>query len=246
MRNLIFCLVCLLVSTGLYASTQGSDLRVMSYNVRNGIGMDGKQDFQRVAEVIAKVNPDVMAVQELDSMTRRSKNTYVLEQIARSVKMNYVYGPAIKYDGGKYGIGLLSKEKPLHVKTVALPGREEARALLVVEFESYVFLATHLSLTEADQLASVELILKEAAQAGKPVLMAGDMNSIPSSPVQTALRKDFEVFTDGTWKTCNGECIDFIYGYKDGKTKFSVLQRRLVEDHMASDHCPVWIDIRFR
>ena len=246
MKKLIACLACILIGTEVYACCLGDSLRIMSYNVRNGIGMDSKQDYERVAAVISEVNPDVIALQELDSMTRRSKNTYVLERIARYTGMNYVYGAAIDYDGGKYGIGIMSKEKPLKVKNVPLPGSEEARTLLIVEFKEYVFLATHLSLTASDQLASIDIVLKEIKKTKKPVFMAGDMNSIPVSPTQVAIRKYFETFTDSNWKTCNGECIDFIYGYKNKKATVSVINRVLVEDYVASDHCPIFVDVRYR
>lgn len=240
------CLMCFLLGIEAYAFTAGDSLRIMSYNIRNGIGMDGKQDYERIAAVISKANPDVIALQELDSMTQRSHKTYVLEKVAQRVGMSYVYGAAINYGGGKYGIGIMSKEKPLKIKNVPLPGSEEARTLLVVEFNNYIFLATHFSLTSSDQFASIDLILKEIEKKKKPVFMAGDMNSTPSSPTQIALQKYFEVFTDFNWKTCNGECIDFIYGYKDKKTAFSLINRTFVEDYMASDHCPIFVDVRYK
>ena len=214
MKNLILCLLCLMVGLGLHASSaHGDSLRIMSYNVHNGIGMDGKVDYARIAHVISDVRPDVVALQELDSVTHRSP-VNVLEEIASVTGMNYVFGPAISYGGGKYGIGVMSKEKPLNVRNVSLPGKEEARTLLVVEFEKYIFLATHFSLTAADQIKSVEVILKEALSKEKPVFMAGDMNSVPSSLTQKNIRKYFKVLTDDHWITCNGECIDYIYGYK--------------------------------
>lgn len=62
-----------------------------------------------------------------------------------------------------------------------MPEHEEARVLLIVEYEKYIFLATYFSLIPADQETSAEMILKEIASMKKPVFMAGDMNSIPSS-----------------------------------------------------------------
>lgn len=189
MKKLILCLLSLIVGVELHASSaHGDSLRIMSYNIHNGIGMDGKVDYARIANVISDVNPDVVALQELDSITHRSP-VNVLEEIASVTGMNYVFGPAISYGGGKYGIGVMSKEKPLNVRNVSLPGREEARTLLVVEFEKYIFLATHFSLTAADQIKSIEVILKEVFSKEKPVFMAGDMNSVPSSLTQKNIRK---------------------------------------------------------
>ena len=48
------------------------------------------------------------------------------------------FAPAIDFDGGKYGIGLLAKKTPIRVERMALPGREEARAMILVEFDTLV------------------------------------------------------------------------------------------------------------
>ena len=93
--------------------------------------LDDVTDFRRTAAVINKVCPDVVAVQEIDSVTGRSGGKDVLREIAGLTLMHHMYAPAIDYDGGKYGIGMLSKEKPLGYRYLPLPGREEARALLV-------------------------------------------------------------------------------------------------------------------
>lgn len=49
-----------------------STLRLMSYNIRHGAGLDGRSDFERIAEVIKREHPDVVALQEVDSVTRRT------------------------------------------------------------------------------------------------------------------------------------------------------------------------------
>lgn len=150
---------------------ENNTLRIMSYNIRNGRGMDDMIDFRRTAEVINKVCPDVVAVQELDSVTGRSGGKDVLREIAGLTLMHHIYAPAIDYDGGKYGIGMLSKEKPLGYRYLSLPGREEARALLVVEFEKYIYCCTHLSLTEEDRMLSLPVIRQVAASTNKPFLL---------------------------------------------------------------------------
>lgn len=159
-------------------------VRIMSYNVHNAIGMDGKTDCNRIADIITSVNPDVVAIQEVDSMTIRSKRKDILGEIAKQTGMKATFAEAIPYQGGKYGIGILSKEKPIRVKRVPLPGREEARTMVLAEFNDYVFVATHFSLTSADQELSVPLVVNEVKLCGKPVFFAGDMNSEPYSKVQ--------------------------------------------------------------
>ena len=162
MKRLSLILALIVAATAAFAQDY---LKIMTYNVRNSKGMDNVMDCRRAAAVIRAQSPDVVAVQELDSMTRRSGGKYVLGEIADYAGMHAAYFPAIEFDCGKYGIGILSKERPLAVKGYPLPGREEERALLVAEFEDYIFACTHLSLTESDRLASLETVGKIADKA---------------------------------------------------------------------------------
>lgn len=178
------------------SAREKNTLRIMSYNIRNGRGMDDLSDFERTADAINKACPDVVALQEIDSVTGRSGGIDVLRELAERTLMHRVYAPAIHYDGGKYGIGMLSKEKPVNFHTVALPGREEARTLLIVEFEKYIYCCTHLSLTEEDRMLSLPILFKEAAAANKPLFIAGDMNAHPDSEFIRALQDKFIILTD--------------------------------------------------
>ena len=229
--------------TNMYAA---DTLRIMSYNTHNAVGMDGKRHYARIASVITASHPNVVALQELDSVTHRNNGVYALREIAELAGMHYVYCPAIPYDGGSYGIGILSHETPLSVERIPLPGREEARVLLVAEFAHYVLIATHFSLTPADEEASARIVAKTAAKYRKPVFLAGDLNAVPSSKAQRILRRHFTALTDTSWVTCEGTCIDYIYARTSRHARFSILHRRLIDDHMASDHCPVLVTLRLQ
>ena len=133
-------------------------LKLMTYNIKNANGMDDVCDFQRVANVINNASPDVVAIQEVDSMTNRSGQKYVLGEIAERTQMHAYFAPAIDYDGGKYGIGLLTRQVPVRLQTIPLPGREEARALILAEFEDYIYCCTHMSLTEEDRMESLKIV----------------------------------------------------------------------------------------
>lgn len=150
----------LLISAALFAfSAQAQNtLKLMTYNVRNATGMDDVFNSQRIANVINNVSPDVVAVQEVDSVTNRSKQKYVLGEIAERTQMYGYFAPTIDYDGGKYGIGLLTKQVPIRLQILPLPGREEERALILAEFEDYIYCCTHMSLTEEDRIKSLEIV----------------------------------------------------------------------------------------
>jgi endonuclease/exonuclease/phosphatase family metal-dependent hydrolase/Icc-related predicted phosphoesterase len=233
---------------------------IMSYNVRNARGLDNVTDYQRLADVILRETPDVVAVQELDSVTGRSKGADVLREIAGRALMYYVYGASIVYDGGKYGLGVLSKERPLNHYSVALPGREEPRQLLIVEFGRYIIGCTHLSLTDEDRMSSVDIIKREAAKARKPFFLAGDLNDTPETDVIRELQKSFLLLNNVKSFTFPADkpdrCIDYVAYYggdgkdSDGKTgaekPFTVISDKVAEESVASDHRPVAVKIRFK
>lgn len=229
---------------------QQNQLNVLTYNIHNGIGMDGKTDYARIAGLIRHSKADVVAVQEVDSATHRSKGRYVLGEIAAEALMHPTFGAAIPYDGGKYGIGILSREKPMAVRQRSLPGREEKRTLLIAEFKRYVLGCVHLSLTEADQMASVAVIREEAARCGKPFILAGDWNAVPQSALVKELQGDFRLLNNPKTPTFPADrpdrCIDYIALYQPTGTKLVSRRSYVWNKQKASDHRPVWTQLQFK
>ena len=223
-------------------------LRLMSYNIRNTKGMDGIHNIQRIANVIINEAPDVVAIQELDSMTTRSGQKYVLGELADRTQMHAIYAPAISFQGGKYGIGILSRQKPMGIKTYPLPGREEARMLMVAEFKDYYFACTHLSLTEEDRLASLDIIKSSTKKSHKPYFLAGDLNDQPESKFIQALQQDFQILTNTKHATFPApkptETIDYIAAWKHNTNDFANLSTRVLEEPIASDHRPLSVQLR--
>lgn len=220
----------------------------MTYNIRNAKGMDGVCNFQRIANVISNEAPDVVAIQELDSMTTRSGQKFVLNEIAERTQMHASYAPAISFQGGKYGIGILSRKKPLDIHSYPLPGREEARILMVAEFEDYFFACTHLSLTEEDRLASLDIIKKSVGKSDKPYFLAGDLNDTPDSKFIKALQQDFQILTNLKKPTFPApeptETIDYIAVWKHRSNNFANLSAQVHEEPLASDHRPLTVQLR--
>lgn len=237
---------CLLLGVCLCTYPQNY-LRLMTYNVRNAKGLDGKYDFQRVANVILDVAPDVVAIQEADSMSLRNYN-YLLGELAVRTRMYASYAPALHLGIGRYGVGVLSREEPLRVERVRLPGKEEKRVMLLVEFEDYVFCSTHLSLTEDDRMTSLDIIREYAEKSTKPFFLAGDLNALPESEFFARLNADYDVLNDVADMTYPaGEpnrTIDYITSWKPTGGKFAVVESRVVDERVASDHRPVVVTLR--
>jgi endonuclease/exonuclease/phosphatase family metal-dependent hydrolase len=222
-------------------------LRVLTYNIRNGIGLDGKTDFDRIASVIKSINPHVVALQEVDSVTERMDGADVLRILAEKTGMHYKYGPAISFQGGKYGNGVLSVEEPIGYSYIPLPGRQERRNLLMVEFEDFILYGTHLNnIFAGDRHGSVMIIDYEARGAEKPVILAGDMNDEPGTRTLELLSENWEQLSgnDFTFRSDKPDrCIDYIFGLKMEGVRYEVLLRVVVNEPVASDHLPVFVDV---
>jgi endonuclease/exonuclease/phosphatase family metal-dependent hydrolase len=233
---------------GLDKSTERKPLKIMSYNVRNCKGLDNIVDYKRVSDIINRVNADIVALQELDSATERSHKIVVLQELAKQTKMIPTFRASISYQGGKYGIGILTKEKPLKTEEIPLPGKEEKRSLLVVELAHFVICCTHWSLTREDRIASVELINKIAGKYSKPVFLTGDLNAEPGSAEIKNLEQDWQIMNDSKQPTIPAndpkKCIDFILAKKDLKYEFKRIKSVVENEPVASDHLPVWVEIR--
>ena len=237
-------IVLLLMLWGITLTVLGQNqLKVMSYNVRHCAGMDLVLDYDRTASVIAQQQPDVVALQELDSMTGRSGQRYQLGELASRTQYHPVFGAAIDYDGGKYGVGILTREKPLSTKRIPLPG-DEPRMLLVVELQYYVIACTHLDLEEEPRLASVPLIIEEAQRWQKPFLLAGDWNDAPDSELLQEMREYFTILStnEASYPADEPqECLDYVAVFKGNSVE--VLKSTVINEPEASDHRPVVVRI---
>lgn len=238
-------LIALLLGMTLVSLGQNQQLQIMSYNVRHCTGMDMVVDYDRTAAVITQQQPDVIALQELDSMTGRSGHHDQLGELASRTGYHSVFGAAIEFDGGKYGVGILTREMPLSTKHIPLPG-EEPRLLLVVELKDFVIACTHLDLEEVQRLASVPLIVEEAQRWQKPFLLVGDWNDSPDSELLEAMTQYFTVLSgdEATYPADEPtECIDYVAAF-NGRAE--AIGSHVINEPEASDHRPLVVRVRLR
>ena len=157
------------------------------------------------------------------------------------------FGEAIPYQGGAYGVGILSKTKPLRSYHLPLPGKEEPRTLLVCEFDTCVFFCTHLSLTAESRQASAEIINQEQAKFNKPVLLAGDFNAKPETTEMLVFEKFWTRISplQPTFPADKPDrIIDYIFVSKN--TTVEVPESCVVNEPMASDHRPIFAHVIFK
>src|SRR5512145_1670899 len=84
-------------------------LRVMTYNIHVGVGMDKKLDLQRIADVINRERPDLVGLQEVDRGVKRTEGKDEIAELAKMTRMDYAFAHNLDYQGGQYGVAILSR-----------------------------------------------------------------------------------------------------------------------------------------
>ena len=185
--------------------SKSNTLRVMTYNVHSCIGTDGKLDAERIARVIARAKPDVVALQELDVGRIRSFGMDQAHLIARYLEMEFHFHPALHLEEERYGDAILTHLPRRLVKAGPLPGladklKLEPRGVLWVAVDLHgkevQVINTHLGLYPRERMAQVEALLGSDWLANEhchePMILCGDFNALPSSPMCRRLSGRFK------------------------------------------------------
>lgn len=230
------------------AYSRESGLGILTYNIHHVEGTDGKIDYHRTAEVIRELDPDIVALQEVDKMTSRTEKVDQVEKLAELAGFDYfVFGRAMPYGGGEYGLAVMSRYPIIRHEVHPLPFRFglEPRALLVTvidtgETAGIITLAdTHLChRSEENRIDQVRRINSLLLEAEGPVILAGDFNAEEGNDsMRLAWSRGWIDLSKPHSR------IDYVLGReKDGATAVS---RRMVEDRVTSDHFPILVRVEF-
>ena len=169
-------------------------LRVMTYNVHRCLGMDGLLSPARIARVIARYAPDIVALQELDAGRTRSRGEDQARIIADHLEMEFHFHPAVLLEGERYGDALLTHLPMELVRADILPtlsgeqGLEPRGALWArISSSGRVFnvFNTHLGLRREERRLQVNALLGPAwlgnPDCEDPIIFCGDLNLLPTS-----------------------------------------------------------------
>jgi endonuclease/exonuclease/phosphatase family metal-dependent hydrolase len=222
---------------------------LLSYNIHHGEGVDGKLDLERIAGVIRAVEPDLVALQEVDRKVKRSDAVDQPAELARLTKMQVVFGANIELQGGHYGNAVLSRLPIVRHKNHLLPNVEasEQRGVLEVEVElksadeRLLLFATHLDYRadNRERLASARAINELAlAHTRQPALLAGDLNDTPDSKTLAELAQQWTSASEKPLATVPvhrpTRQIDFLLYRPDDRWK--VVEVKVLDEAVASDH----------
>jgi endonuclease/exonuclease/phosphatase family metal-dependent hydrolase len=248
---------------GASAQDQGSGLRVLCYNIHYGQGMDGRYDIPRLAEVINRTRPDLVALQEVDVGVMRSGRVHQARELGRLTGMAVRFGPTQHYEGGLFGNAVLTRLPILDVAIHPLPYTESTpervtypRGAIAVVVTGpggrpVRFVSTHFQHNVAeDRIEEAKAIneLFAGPDDSMPTILAGDMNATPDSePVRILRRQWADAIDDPPAPTAPSvnprSRIDYIF-YRP-ESRFRLVQAEVIDEAMASDHRPVFVVLEF-
>jgi len=241
-----------------FASVKYDSFTVMSFNIchcaTNYTLSVTDEDVRRTAALISSVAPDFVCLQEVDDKTTRSNGIAETARIAELTGMHGVFGKAIDYQGGGYGVAILSKNEPLSVATRSVEG-SEARLLLICEFADFCVATIHLDNNKTLRLQSIPAIREELAKHSKPVFLTGDWNATPDSDTLALIKEFVTVISpEHGIVTLNSQIgvrdeyvIDYVAVDSAHRGDFYVRRAWCVDNRVngigTSDHDPVVVDV---
>jgi endonuclease/exonuclease/phosphatase family metal-dependent hydrolase len=165
-------------------------LKLLTYNVHSCIGTDRRLAPERIAEVIATLQPDIIGLQELDVGRKRTGGIDQAHAIAEILKMRHHFHAALDVEEEQYGDAILTALPAELIKAGPLPSVGEQRGALWIEVEiggqRLQVINTHLGLRRIDRLKQADMLLGSEWLGSdrcreNPVVLLGDFNSIPAS-----------------------------------------------------------------
>ncbi|WP_208591024.1 endonuclease/exonuclease/phosphatase family protein [Gracilibacillus suaedae] len=229
-------------------------IKVMTYNIHHGKGLDKKVNLDRICKVIADSNADIIGLNEVDRYySERSHFQDQMEYLTKELNYFGAFSPSLalqprkKYLTRQYGNGILSRfpiDAPKsYVFNKRLFGIED-RSILEVTIplcnKLVHFYVTHLSLNPSLHRQQSEFLITKAKS---PAVIIGDWNMKVRSK---RWKRVVKVYRD-VWDSIDSQDgltypaknprkrLDYIFVSKD----FTILDVQINDSiPIASDHLP--------
>lgn len=234
-------------------------LRVMTYNIHVGVGMDKKLDLQRIADVINRARPDLVGLQEVDRGVKRTEGKDEIVELAKMTDMHYAFAHNLDYQGGQYGVAILSRFPIGAIDHRKYENRREAERRGMIRVEVNVggktinFVTTHLDYQhEEGRRFETEQMLKFLQDINGPLIVVGDFNDEPSGTAYKLMLAGFE----DAWLHSRTKAagltypadkpvkrIDYIFTRRADRVR---AKKAWVVNTLASDHLPLVVDLELK
>jgi endonuclease/exonuclease/phosphatase family metal-dependent hydrolase len=226
-------------------------LRVASYNIRHGEGVDRKIDLKRIAGVINALQPDLVALQEVDKTCSRSGNQDLAAELGRLTGMHHRFGKFMDFQGGEYGMAILSRLPIVKAVRHPLPAGAEPRCALEVKVRAPAitvplsFVCIHNDWTdERIRVNQVQALLAALGGHANPIILAGDFNGERSDASMALLEQaGWRILEknkgeqDKTFPSGDpGVEIDFVVLKR---LPVAAVEHQVIHETVASDHRPI-------
>ena len=226
-------------------------MRIVTYNTRGSLGMDGLRSTRRIASVVRGLSPDVVCFQEIHQRTPQSGGEDQPGVLARNLQRPVLFQRNLRIGLGSYGIAVAARDTIVEAKEHRLPSLREQRGALELQLRDVAGIGrltvfcTHWGLDGEEREKQAEALVPLIAEARRPVIFCGDLNEGPDAPaVKSLIEKTGLTDADAgqnraTFVSDNPkERIDYILFSPD-----LVLRYMEVVDSLASDHCPLLADL---
>ena len=232
-------------------STSGgvASLSVVSYNIRHGAGTDNVVDLPRTASVLRTLNADVIALQEVDQRVTRSGGAPQADSLGALLGMHAAFGAFMPYQGGEYGLALLSRHPIVRSTALRLPDGNEPRVALIAELalpgsDTIAVVNVHFDWVGNDTLrySQAEALTRVLDTLSRPYVVLGDFNDEPGSrTIALFKQRATEAVKSGERFTFPSDTpakeIDFLFVAPI--TAWRSATSRVIDERIASDHRPV-------
>jgi endonuclease/exonuclease/phosphatase family metal-dependent hydrolase len=222
----------------------------MTWNIHGGVGTDGKFALDRIIDVISRHQPDVVALQEVDSRRRKQVERSAFELLREALGAHGVEAKSIITADGDYGQMLVSRWPLLRTEIHDLThlDREPRRAIeteICAPGGNFRLVAAHFGLSLAERRTQARRLVEIARRHPMMTVMLGDFNEWfwPGSLLQ-AFKRELPARTHHA--TFPSRCpifrLDRIFCWPSHTIMRSFVDRQA---RHASDHLPVIADIVF-
>ena len=220
--------------------------------------MDKKLDLQRIADVINKEKPDLVGLQEVDRGVKRTEGKDEIAELAAMTRMDYAFAHNLDFQGGQYGVAILSRFLLKNIDHRMFENKREAerRGMLRVEVEVdgklINFVTTHLDYQYEDgRVFETEQMLKFLESVKGPLIVVSDMNDEPTGDAYKLMMTKF----DDAWIASRSEGEGFSYPADKPIKRIDYIlytsstlksKKARVVETLASDHLPVMAELQLK
>lgn len=223
-------------------------VKVMSYNIHHGADADEKDQLAAMGAFIKASGADIIGLQEVDSVCTRSHGVDQMQQLAQLTGMYYAFVRHFAYQGGAYGMGVLSRfpiteveNKRMSLLKSKTPSTAMISVVIRLPKKRYIrFASAHFALDDSSRMVQAGEVLAYLKADKYPVILTGDLNATPETREIQYLKSCFTETDSRLLPTYPAPAatkkIDYIFVRKENLAR---VRQYTVPVNSLSDHLPV-------